>query len=468
MGLYSAIDRKILLPIGEKIFHRNLTEEYNKSLKREWLSKEELYDYQSKRLQQLVCHCYAHVPYYRNLLDSLSMRPEDIQSREDLIRIPILTKEQIREHYAELISTDYNERRYIHGSTGGSTGTPMQFLEDFNTWNRLRATNFRMWHSAGYEIGDRMFTLGGNSLVKPQNGKRRITVKDIYDVVIMRNMKRNCTDITTEALSVHYKKMISYKPKAIRGYASSLFFLAKYIEQNELPIPEVVAIFTTGEKLHPAYRLTIQRVFKAAIFDGYGASDGGIGAYECPLHEGLHITEENCIVEIVDDQGRLLSDGATGHVITTDLNNYVFPFLRYKVGDLAYIKPGLCSCGRQTRLLGEVVGREGKAIYNKQGRPFSSIVIDNMMFPNLDYHKTEHQRIYEKMSRFQVRQDRLGDLTIYIVPTKSSENIHVFDYVIENFKTYFPDSKVELKFVDTIPSLPSGKEDYCISEYVYE
>ena len=200
MGIYSILDRGFLLPIGERIFKRNLTGEYRYSQSIEWISKEDLYELQCKKLRQLIVHCYNNVPYYRRVFDNLSLTPDDIKSREDLYKLPILTKEIIKEEYNSLISKDYQERQYINSSTGGSTGTPMKFLSDMNTWNRLRAAGFRMWHSAGYDVGDKMFTLAGNSLVKKISEGRRLSAKDIYDIVIMRNNKRNCTDISETAL----------------------------------------------------------------------------------------------------------------------------------------------------------------------------------------------------------------------------------------------------------------------------
>jgi phenylacetate-CoA ligase len=314
-------------------------------------------------------------------------------------------------------------------------------------------------------VGEKLFTLAGNSLVDSKENRRKMRVKNLYDRLIMRNLKRDCTDITPEAMAEHYRAMMKYRPAGIRGYASSLYFLARYIEQNQLPVCPVKVVFTTGEKLHPKYRDKIQQVFKAPVFDAYGASDGGLTAHECAMHEGLHLGEEHCVVEIVDREGRPLPDGEIGQVLSTDLNNYAFPFLRYQLGDLAYIKKERCSCGRSHRLLGEVVGREGRAIYNKQGRPYSSIVIDNMMFRNLDIHSEESQRLYEKMDRFQIRQDSNGDLRILIKPVDAGEPLSTFEYIKDNFQTYFPESRVELLFVEEIPPLPSGKEDYCVSEY---
>lgn len=464
MSLYTTLDRHCLLPLSEKLFGRDISTAYRESLRTEWLGREALDALQRERLQRLVRHCYEHVPYYRRLFDRLHLSPAEVQTPADLAKLPVLTKDQVRQHYDELIADDAATRRYLHGSTGGSTGTPLRFLHDVQTWNRLRAAGLRMWHTAGFELGERMFTLAGNSLVK--HTKHRLPkAKDLYDRYIMRNLKRNCTDLSPEALAGHYRAMMAYRPKAIRGYASSLYFLARYIEQHQLPVPEVKAVFTTGEKLHPAYRHKLQQVFRVPVFDAYGAADGGVAAYECPLHSGMHLSEENCIVEIVAPDGRPLPDGETGHVLTTDLNNYVFPFLRYQVGDLAYIDPTPCSCGRASRRLGEVIGREGRAIYNKQGRPFSSVVIDNMMFPQLDYHSTANQLLYERMERFQVQQDEQGDIHILIKPVDEAESVHTFDYIRHNFTTFFPDSKVTLSLVRDIPPLPSGKEDYCLSLY---
>ncbi len=465
MSIYSKLDQGIIIPIAEKLKGRNLTGELKSLITTQWLSEKDLFKLQSIKLQKLVRHCYENVPYYTALFNHLGLKPDDIQSRYDLPKIPVLTKQIIKEHFNDLISKDISSRNSFEGSTGGSTGMPMRFMEDINSWNCLRALSFRGWTWAGFDVGEKMFTLAGNSLVKKNTKSGLFFEKNLYDRVILRNQKHNCTDITSDALMEYYQAMIKYRPVAIRGYASSLYFFAKFIEDNDLPICSIRVVFTTGEKLHPKYRNKIQQVFRAPVFDGYGASDGGVSAHECYMHEGLHIGEEHCIVEIINDVGAILPNGEIGHVVSTDLNNYVFPFLRYRVGDLAYIKEELCSCGRSHRLLGEVIGREGRAIYNKQGRPFSSIVLDNMMFKDMDIHTEECQRLYERINQFQIRQDKNGDLTILIKPTNPSESTKTFSYIVDNFHTFFPDSKVELLFVDSIPTLPSGKEDYCVSEF---
>lgn len=462
MSLYSHIDKHLLLPIADMVMSRGVSKEWKLMREAELYSEQRLLDLQNKRLQKLIQHCYTNVPYYINLFKSLSLTPDDIKTREDLRKLPVLTKQMIRDHYDELIAVNTVEYKSMNGSTGGSTGTPLKFKKDVQTWNMAWASSFRAWEWYGYHLGEKMFTLGGNSLVKKTKG---VSAKEIFDRVIMRNLKRSSSEVDDEAMRNHYEAFMRYKPVAMRGYASSLVIFARYIEKNRLPLHQLRLVLTTGEMLMPDYRDTIERVFNCRVYDGYGAGDGGIASHECLLQQGLHLSEERCIVEITDKEGNVLPDGQTGYVCTTDLGNYAFPFLRYHVGDMAYIKPGKCPCGRQSRVLGQVMGRAGKLLYNKQGVPLSPTMLPFMLYPDKDYHNPASIVIYNKIDRFQFRQDKEGDIRVLLKLKDPEEDKSQFDYVVTNCQDHFVNSKVSVEFVDEIPLLPSGKEDYCVSEY---
>ena len=178
MSFYSTINKAILLLIADKLTGRGIRKEWDLMNRMDMVSEEELIALQNQRLQALVRHCYENVPYYTRLFDSLNLKPADIQTREDLQKLPILTKQMVRDNYAELISKDIHTRKYQNASTGGSTGTPMQFKKDVGTWNMAWASSFRAWEWYGYHLGEKMMTLGGNSLVR----KRKImTPKDVFD-----------------------------------------------------------------------------------------------------------------------------------------------------------------------------------------------------------------------------------------------------------------------------------------------
>lgn len=428
-------------------------------------TEEELVKFQNKRLQALIAHCYANVPYYTRVFDERGLKPEDIQCREDLQKLPILTKQLVREHFEELQAKNIADYKIIKGSTGGSTGQPMQYLRNIDCWNMQWASSFRAWDWYGFHVGERMMTLGGNSLVKKTS---RWTPKEIFDRYIMRNLKRSSAEVDEKAMQAHYEAYMAYKPKAMRGYASSMVIFARYIEAHQLPVVPMTCILTTGEILMPEYRKKLQEVFQCPVYDEYGAGDGGVNSHECLLQDGLHISEEACVIEITDKSGKVLPDGEIGYVASTDLENYAFPFIRYHVGDMAYIKPEKCSCGRASRVIGKVIGRAGKLVYNKQGVPVSPTMLPIMLYRDNDYHNEANCVIYNKIDKFQIRQDKKGDIRVLLKLKDPEEDKKQFEYVITNYENHFVGSKVSLEFVDEIPPMPSGKEDYCVSEYEYE
>lgn len=463
MSIYNLVDKNILLPLGDLVYGSSVSKELRRLKYNDFLSREELQKIQNSKLHKLVEHCYNTVPYYRKLFDTQGITPDDIQTSKDIEKIPILTKQLIRDNYDDLFSTSISPKRWKKSTTGGSTGRPLTYVKDKQTWSADWATNFRAWNWYGIELGDRFFTFGGNSIV----GKRkRLGQKELYDRFILNTVKEDCTDLGDSAMAFHYQKMIKSKPKFIRGYPSALNYLAIYIIKNELDVPNLKAVITTGEILLPQYRANIKKAFKTDVFDTYGAADGGIAAHECTVHNGLHIHEERCIIEVVDSNGQSVENGNIGYVVSTDLYNYAMPFLRYKVGDLSSIKKEMCLCGRSSRLISHIEGRTAKLLHTKSGVPFSTTIIDNLMFKNMDYHNIDNQIVYNKIKKYQVVQNENGDIVVCIVPNDKEESITTFDYVIENFSQNFPGSIIQIKFVDDIQPLASGKEDYCVSHFM--
>ena len=465
-SFYHIFDKYFLLPVAEKLFGSNILGNYKELKKTDWLNEKDLTNVQNKKLSILVRHCYESVPFYTNLFNKLGLTPDDIKNKEDLKKLPILTKEIIRVNMDDLVSLDVKNRKTTQHSTGGSTGMPLTFKKDIQTWNIAWASTFRAWEWYDFYFGEKIFTIAGNSLVKE---RKFFTAKDFFDRYIMRNYKHSSFEMKDSDMQRHYKALMKTKPKAIRGYASTLYLFARYIESNQLPTPKTVRLLlTTGEILLPQYRQKLQQVFKVPLYDNYGAGDGGIASHECYMHEGLHISEERCVIEIVDRSGNLVEDGTLGHVITTDLDNFAFPFLRYKVGDMSYIKKEKCSCGRSSRLIGEVMGRAGKLLYNKQGEAISPTMLPILLYRDMDYHNTENQQIYNRIDKFRINQDKIGNMEILLKLKDKLDDKSQFNYVVDNYKTMFANSVIELKFVDDIPNLPSGKEDYVCSEYKEE
>ena len=465
MSLYNYIDKYLFLPMADIVYGSSLSAQLKVLKNSEFNDENEILASQNKKLQSLVKHCYETVPYYQRVFKSLGLTPSDIQTREDLQKLPILTKQIIRDNYDDFFSTAVPPKYRRHASTGGSTGTPLIFCTDKREWSLQRASTIRAWENYGLHLGDKIFSLAGSSLTK--KGKR-LSSKSLYDTVIVRNHKYGCADIDDDHLAIILNEFKRVRPKAIRGYGSSLLILARYMDRVGYHPDTVKLILTTGEILMPNYRRELERFFNAPLYDAYGAGDGGIVSHECQNHH-LHITEELCIIEITNKEGKVLPTGEVGYVTSTDLENYVFPFLRYQVGDMSYIRNEQCSCGRQTLQFGEVMGRAGRLIFNKQGVPISPTVLPMLLYPDKDYHKLENQVLYNKIDRFQIRQDKKGDIQVLLkMKEKVDEDPDRYSFIVTNFRNHFLGSDVTLSFVDEIPVLPSGKEDYCVSEFEYD
>ena len=462
MSFYSFIDEKFLLPIGDLIYGSDIARQLKELKRNEFLPSERVKEIQDQKIRKLIQHSYETVPYYHKLFDSLGLTPDEIQGRDDLPKLPVLTKQMIRDHYDELFSTAIDPKRCRESSTGGSTGTPLQFCTDKREWSLQRASSFRAWQSYGLNIGDKIFSIGGNSLTKKKND---LALKSIYDRVIVRNYKFSSADVSDACQQQHLEEFKKIQPSAVRGYGSSLVIFARYLKKVGYQPTGVKVVLTTGEVLMPNYRFELEQVFNAPVFDAYGAGDGGIVSHECHCHDGLHISEELCAIEITDKEGHVLPDGETGFVTTTDLENYVFPFIRYHVGDMSYIKSDDCACGRHTRRFGEIMGRAGKLLYNKQGVPISPLMLPIMLYRDNDYHIAANVEIYNKIDRFQIRQDKEGDIQILLKLKDPNQDLDQFNYIVTNYSNHFVGSIVSMVFVEEIPTLPSGKEDFCFSEY---
>lgn len=465
MSLYNYIDKYLLLPAADSLYGSSLYAQLRALKNSEFNDARVIITTQNHKLQSLVNHCYNTVPYYQRIFKSLGLSPGDIQTREDLQKLPILTKQIIRDNYDDFFSTAVPPKYRRRASTGGSTGTPLVYCTDKREWSLQRASTIRAWENYGLNLGDKIFSLAGSSLIKKGGW---LSSKSLYDRVIIRNHKFGCSDIDDDHMSIILKEFKRVRPKAVRGYGSSLLILARYMKKVGFHPDSVKVILTTGEILMPNYRRELESFFDAPLYDSYGAGDGGIVSHECQNHH-LHITEELCIIEITDKEGKVLPTGEVGFVTSTDLENYVFPFIRYQVGDMSYIRNQECSCGRHTLQFGEVMGRAGKLIYNKQGIPISPTALPMLLYPDRDYHKLENQVLYNKIDRFQIRQDKEGNIHILLkMKDKTDEDPSKYSFVVTNYRNHFVGSEVSLSFVDEIPVLPSGKEDYCVSEFEYK
>jgi phenylacetate-CoA ligase len=351
---------------------------YKEFMETQWWPYEKLLEIQLEQLQRLIHFSYEYVPYYRHLFDSISLKPNDIKSLQDLQKLPILTKRIIKEHWDEITPKNLETLKYTHGSTGGSTGEPLQYVMSYEDYVRGTALLYRGWSYGGYRLGDKMATIAGSSLIS----SRRSSLEN-RTITLLRNIRSYSSyGMSDETLIRYVRSLNEFKPEFLRGYASSLYILASFIRDKGLTInfcPR--GVFTTAEKILEPQRRVIEEVFITNVFDTYGLNDGGVSAYECEKHCGMHIDMERAILEVVDENGHQVFD-KPGKILATTLYNYAFPFIRYDTGDIGMITRSKCSCGRDLPLLKELVGRTTDVLTVK-GRKVGSPVL-TVLFGKFD------------------------------------------------------------------------------------
>ena len=339
------------LPIQRHMnpFFRN----YLKSLLvSQWYSKKELENLQNKLLRSIVRYAYTNVPYYHSVFRSMKIYPDDIKTRGDLKKLPIINKEKIKNHWNQFISKNLHSWQKIKIRTHGSTGYPLDIVWDRKAIIREQCYGYRMRERAHVKISSKLAHFGSMydffSEVKNRPPFWRIS----YPEHIVYFSPYNYSD---KNLSLYIKKLQRYNPEIIRGHPSKIFLLAWYMEKENLSGVNPKAIFTSSEMLLPNHAKMIRDVFDCNIFDHYGNNEYVSSISQC--EEGrYHIDSEYGLIEFMKN-GDQVSIGETGEMICTGFINYAMPLIRYNIEDLAVPIDEVCTCGRKLPVVKSIKGR---------------------------------------------------------------------------------------------------------------
>jgi phenylacetate-CoA ligase len=439
---------KYVFTMAHEVGNLNFYPTYRKLVHNQWRRYEELLEEQERQLRQMVNFAYHNVPYYHKLFNRLELKPGDIRTVRDLEKLPFLNKEIINKNPEDFKPLHLKRIKYTTAATGGTTGTPLQYrLSGFDRFLG-GALLYRGWGYGGYQLGDRMVFLAGSSL---DVNTRSFLVTRAHEVA--RNLKKLSSFDMGDSEMRHYAGIISsYKPKFIRGYASSLYFFANWLDKNDVKIFSPQGIFSTSEKLYPAMKEKISSVFGCPVFDTYGLADGGVTAFECEEHAGLHIDTERSVLEIVDSNGEQMGKG-DGRIVATSLYNYAMPFLRYDTGDDGNITDEPCACGRGYKILKEVNGRTVDVLVTPEGKS-----IHGWFFLYIFW---EQQGIEE----YQVIQETLDRILIKIVPDEHFDERQL-DRIRRVVRSRSPGWNLEFRIVDRIERTGSGKYKFIKNNYI--
>jgi phenylacetate-CoA ligase len=234
------------------------------------------------------------------------------------------------------------------------------------------------------------------------------------------------------------------------GYASALFVFAQFAQDERWADIKLHAVYSGGEVLYPHQRKLIEETFGCKVFDRYGTLDAGGIACECEAHKGMHISVENCYVEVLQG-GTPVKDNQPGEMVVTNLNNYGFPFIRYRLADVVQQRDQPCPCGRQSPMLDHVQGRVVDIFRTVDGRAVWGDLEDT---------------VFEVggIKQSQVIQKALDLVLIRIVKDKAFDDAQLAKIERVVKKIMGEATRVQFEFPDHIAPLESGKFRYAYSE----
>ena len=412
----------------------------------QWLPRSRLKEIQRKKLRLLLEHAFRHVSFYHRIFEAKGLKPSDIKSVEDLLKLPIVTRHDIRNNFHEFLSRNFRKYGPVFNSTSGSTGEPFGYYIDRRTVGIARAAMWRGWGYAGYRLGDKMAVFAGLSLASRLQKSLGTAAKKVVD----RLMYFPAVNLRREILVVHAERMLKFKPKFIRGYPSSLYFFANFLEEEGIGNICPKAVFTTAEMLFPYQRRLLEEVFRCDVIDDYGAYDGGTRASECGDHCGYHMAVEKAVMEFCDDDGNQVSEGEKGRIVATDLFNYAMPFVRYDTGDVGVYSSEECSCGRSLPLMKQILGRTTDMLRFSNGAVLSGPSL-TVIFKDFDF------------KQFQLVQDRDDLLLVRVIKGKTyvDEDTRRLQKILED--VIGEGVEIRFEFLDFISPTKSGKWKFIIS-----
>jgi len=350
----------------------------------QWLDPATIERQQLAQVRELLTHCVAHIPYYRDQLARAGIVPADVQTLADFRRLPLLNRQLYQDNAAQLAATALPPGMRASGehTTSGTSGVRLKVLQ--TTWVEL-------WWCACYLRDlewcnlDPTGTMAG-LVVTQQTGAT--LEKLLHGVVLpcwfpkLQGLVQSAQTYGMDLQQDHRRQLAWLRqvdPDYLLSYPSNLEVLASLLEEEPQPFPRLRAIQSISEAMTPDSRARIEAAFGVPIKDTYSCTEAGYLASPCPLGHGLHVHEENVLFEVLDEAGQPCEPGETGRVVLTTLHNFRGPFLRYEIGDEVTLGPATCPCGRGLRLLASIEGKRRPMLYMPDGRRRASSAVIQLL-----------------------------------------------------------------------------------------
>ena len=440
--------KHVIFPLHEKLIGRKTYQYLDELEKTQWLDPEEVKSIQLNKLKDLLMHSQKNCLFYRKRFADAGFDPFSLKSLDDLGKIPLLSKEEIRQNLQEMVWKDCPGGLHRY-NTGGSSGEPLIFYFDRRRQAydaAARALTHRWW---GIDIGDKELYLWGS----PLEIKKQDKLKDLRDR-LTNQLLLSAFDLSQTMIPNFMEKIQKFKPNCMFGYPSTiaLFCQLAFQQGYDLSNVGVEVVFSTAEVLYDHQKEIISKTFGTIpVVDGYGSREGGFISHECP--EGLmHVIDQNVIVEYLRGD-KPVGPAEDGEIVVTHLDNWAMPFIRYRTGDVAQFDSQPCKCGRNLSTMKKIQGRTTDFIVSPDGRWQHGLSLIYVI------------RDIPGVAEFKIIQEAVDHIKVLLKIHETLFPEKGENQIIEGFKKRMGrEVNVNIEMVDGIEKDASGKYRYVISK----
>lgn len=399
--------------------------------------KESVYNYKhgtdiretEEKIRAIIRHAKATTEFYK-----------DIDPETPLDQMPIVNKMTYKEHHSQFMSSTYKDAKDNRVmATSGSTGTPLEVVQDRSKINYCQATGIFLGAVGKYYIGMKQAFI-------------RVWVKQVHKSPLSQLMENiymmDSSRMDDESLGQMCQFIMKKKVTSLLGYASALEGLSKYIEAQHLDMSKfkVRSIIPISESMSEEARAHMSRQFNCPVRSWYANEENGIMGIQNREDRGYYIDTTNVYYEILKmDSDEPADEGELGRIVITDLRNYAFPIIRYDNGDSAVMQKKVKG-GRFKLYLSELYGRRSDLIYDCEGKGLTPYIITNNMWG------------IQGVDQFRFIQEDAGVYTLLLNGTPES----IDEAEIRRRISPYLGEKAQLTvtYVAEIPVLASGKRKY--------
>jgi phenylacetate-CoA ligase len=358
--------------------------------------------YQLEQLKSLCRLAYERTEYYRSAFAERGLTPDDIQSLDDVLRLPLIDRHVVRQYMEKMCTESLDSTGIEMVSTGGTGGEPLQFALPLNRSAVEYAYLVSSWQRCGFSLGHALAVLRGRVVRRSRQG--------LYHECdpLLRHHYYSSFHLSDENMARYLAHIGTLGPCCLHVYPSTVATLARFILRGGVEVPgNIKSIIAESEILSAEQRCMVEEVFGCRLFSCYGQSEKVVLAAACEKSDDYHVWPTYGYFELLDENGdRVTTPGQRGEIVGTSFINTVMPFIRYRTGDWAtYVGDRCEACGREHMIIQDIRGhRTQEVLIARDGSeiPWTAL---NM-----------HDDTFLRVRQFQFMQERPGHAVLRLAP----------------------------------------------------